>query len=138
MISSDNQYPMYALLYVVLAQATIILGAFHALIIPHTNFSTWDSVFKHAPQAQLNKAISVWYAVVGAKIAVVKMTRALLVQRISSVYKGHALEVARVPSHLNCLINVFPQLFLYLHSFHTSRKETIISATCSHSQLLQY
>jgi hypothetical protein len=50
---------MYALHYVGLAQAMIILGAFHVLIIPHTNFSTWDNVFKHAPQAQLNKAISV-------------------------------------------------------------------------------
>lgn len=129
---------MYALHYVALAQATIILSAFHALKTPHSNFSTWDSVSKRVPQAQLNKVISVWYAAAGAKIAVLKMTHALLVLRISSLYKGHALEVARVPSHLNCLINVFPQLFLYLHSFHTSRKETTISASCSHSQLLRY
>jgi len=49
---------MFALHYVALVLATITLGAFHALKTLHSNFSTWDSVCRHAPQVQLNRAIN--------------------------------------------------------------------------------
>ena len=59
LISLNNQYPMFALHYAVLAQMTTTLSVFHALLTLLSNFYTWASVFSHVLEEKLNKKTSV-------------------------------------------------------------------------------
>ena len=99
---------MCALLFAVLVRVMTTQNAYHVQLTPHTSFFTWDSAFRLAQLAPLNKTTSVSYAAVDVKTAVLKTIHALRVLRTSTLYKGHVWLAVPPHTQLSCLISVLP------------------------------